>query len=107
MRIRLSQMWMGSESGFVGTDEIAGRLAPARARRFIQESFNAQDLWIVAVVPDGKSLLADVLRGTITIRYAESVDQRGIAVLDREYLVMRPFWQAEKIRSLSAAELFR
>lgn len=106
MRAEAARRWLGITPD-MQADSIAGRLTPAAARRLLREALDPHDLWVVAIVPDANRFYSDILGGAISYRYQLWANTPETRKLDREYVGVRPFWQAEKIRSITADKLFR
>jgi len=107
MREALARKWVGVNEISETKGEGALLVTSSRSRQLIRAAFDPRDLWVIAVVPDAQRFLAEVLSGMTTYQYPPWVDLREIRHLDQEYVSFRPFWQAEKIRSLKTGELFR
>jgi predicted Zn-dependent peptidase len=107
MKARLAQRWMGLDTGMRGSKSGGTALTSVRVRQLLRSAFDPANLWIVAVVPAGERLRAEILSGMTAYVYPDWVDRREIRRMDQEYLSYRPFWQADKIQVLKADSLFR
>ena len=107
MRDRLSRLWMGIESDSELLGSRPDALNLTQSRRILRTIIDPKNLWLIAVVPDAERFREEILSGMSTYQYPDWVDQGEIRRLDQEYLSYRPYWQAEKIQTSKASDLFR
>ena len=105
--MRMDEIFLGTDAFVDSFAAVANRVTTDDIKRVLPRAIDVQNMFLVAVVSDGKAFSKELLSDVVAVEYPSGVDPRGLREEDLRYNNYLPPIDPKNIRIVRAEDMFQ